>query len=186
LVTPSCAVLLEVGTEDVAVGGLTAVGGWPIIVFALVVCALDVTAQLKTGHSLFGGCFGLASAFQGIMDQFGSSSLQGAYSGTVQDLDASPLSYPTHPGVTDPATQAGIADFIYKAEWRETDTGERVRVRKLSPNEVKQRGLETEKAAVGGSATDDIYEEVNPREGTRVRRLWLGRGNGPLQSFDIP
>ncbi len=86
----------------------------------------------------------------------------------------------------DTTSSAGVGDFVYQAEWRETDTGERVRVRKLSPREVKNRGLEKEKEAIGGSATVDIYEEVSPRQGSQERRLWLGRGNGPLQSFDIP
>lgn len=63
LLTPSCAAPLEVGAEDVAVGGLTTIGGWPVIIFALVVCALDVAVELKTGDAPLRGCFGLAPVF---------------------------------------------------------------------------------------------------------------------------
>ena len=77
--TPSCAAPFEAGTEAAAAGGLIGIGGGEIIVFALVICALDFTAEVKTGQSLFHGCFGLASLYQNYMDQYGSAAAAGAW-----------------------------------------------------------------------------------------------------------
>ncbi len=158
--------------------------GFPIIVFALIVCALDFGLEVKYGQSLFHGCFGLAGFYQYVMDQYGSSSGNGAYTGSAQDAQSSPATHPALPTTNDPASVVGVGDFVYKAEWRETDTGERVRVRKLTNKEVKRRDLETAKQGISGGSTDDIYEEARPREGTTKRRLWVGRGTGPLQLLD--
>ncbi len=103
LTTPSCAAPLDAGFEAGVEGGLIGVGGFPIIVFALLVCALDFAAEVHVGQSLFHGCFGLAGFYQYVMDQYGSSSGNGAYTGSAQDAPSSPATHPALPTTNDPA-----------------------------------------------------------------------------------
>ncbi|MGA7670852.1 MAG: RHS repeat-associated core domain-containing protein [Nitrolancea sp.] len=188
-----CGPFLVAGALFSSTGGLLVLTGLLIAVFAEVACSLNAA------------CYAATQQIGQTITAYGSAAVAGAWSGGPGDARNAAWAFPVIPVVQsvineyryftqrnnqnshgDTASSAGAGDFVYQAEWRETDTGERVRVRKLSPREVKNRGLEKEKEAIGGSATDDIYEEVSPRQGSQERRLWLGPGNGPLQSFDIP
>lgn len=74
-----------------------------------------------------------------------------------------------------------VFDVIAFAVWRQTSTGEVVKVRPLSPSEVKKRGLHGEKQEQRYGATDEIYEETQPEKG----RTWIGNKDekGELQPF---
>jgi len=66
------------------------------------------------------------------------------------------------------------------ANWRETEVGEPVRVRKLSDAEVKKRGWERLKQQYGFRATDSVFEVT---EGPLTGKTYIGGDRGFLIEF---
>ena len=70
-----------------------------------------------------------------------------------------------------------LSENLLQAETRETSAGDTVRIRrKLSPQEVKAKGWESEKQKAGYDPTADIYVDENGNH-------WIGHDQGPLDPW---
>ena len=114
MATGWCAGLIAIGVYRMSLGALAALGGWPIIVGALLLCALDIVVEIRNGQAILGGCFGLAGQFQKLFDTYGSGAKEGAYTGSPADARTAANDYPADPGSYINQTQVSWPDRLPK------------------------------------------------------------------------